>query len=106
MPKIKVKINDLETIVDSNIDNNIIRYMEPDNTNVSYDLDKNILERDNEDIHLIYDFTNKTGSILVKEMDKELELSIENVLIERNNNNVRVNYSIENDDFIYEVEVL
>ena len=106
MPKIRVKINDLETIVDSNIDNSIIKYMEPDNTSVFYDLNKNILERDNEDIHMIYDFNNKNGSILVKDIEKELEISIENILIDRDNNNVRVNYSIENDDFLYEVEVL
>ena len=39
-------------------------------------------------------------------MDRELEFLLENVDIERNNNNVRVSYSIENNDFIYELEVL
>lgn len=104
--KLKVKINDLESIIDSTIKDSIIKYMEPDNTEVSYNLLENILIRDNDDIYMIYDFNNKKGTILIKEMDKELELLIENIDIERINNNVRVNYSIENNDFIYELEVL
>ena len=55
---------------------------------------------------MIYDFNNKKGTILIKEMDREIELLIENIDIERNKNNVRVNYSIENNDFIYELEEL
>lgn len=106
MPKIRVKINEDESIIDAIIDNNIIKYMEPENTSVSYDLENNILERDNEDIHMIYDFNNKNGSILVKEMERELEISIENILIDRLKNNIKVNYSIENNDFLYELEVL
>ena len=104
--KLKVKINDLENIVNSTINNDIIKYNEIDNTKVSYDLNKNILERDNDDLHMIYDFNNKKGTILIKEMNRELELSIENIDIERNKNNVRVSYTIENNDFLYELEEL
>lgn len=104
--KLKVKINDLENIVNSTINNDIIKYNEIDNTKVSYDLNKNILERDNDDLHMIYDFNNKKGTILIKEMNRELELSIENINIERDKNNIKVNYSIENNDYIYELEVL
>ena len=106
MPKIKVVIDNIENLLDCTIDNEAINYKEIDNTNTYYDLNNNILIRDNDDIHMIYDFNNKKGSILIKEMDRELELLLENVDIERNNNNVRVSYSIENNDFIYELEVL
>ena len=106
MPKIKVKIDNIENIVDCTIDNEVINYKEIDNTNTYYDLNSNILIRDNDDIHMIYDFNNKKGSILIKEMNRELELLLENVDIEKNKNNVRVSYSIENNDFIYELEVL
>ncbi len=106
MPKIKVIIDNTENIVDCSIIDEVIKYNELDNTSTYYDLKENILIRDNDDIHMIYDFNNKKGSILIKEMDRELELSLENVDIERNKNNIKVNYSIENNDFIYELEVL
>ncbi len=106
MPKIKVKIDNIENIVDYSIDSEVINYKEIDNTNVYYDLKNNILIRDNDDIHMIYDFNNKKGTILIKEFDRELEVLIENIDIERNKNNVRVSYSIENNDFLYELEVL
>ena len=106
MPKIKVRIDTTENIVDYTIDSEVINYKEIDNTVVYYDLKNNILIRDNDDLHMIYDFNNKKGTILIKEMDRELELSIENIDIERNKNNVRVNYTIENNDFLYELEEL
>lgn len=106
MPKIKVRIDNTENIVDYTIDSEVINYKELDNTSVYYDLKNNILIRDNDDLHMIYDFNNKKGTILIKEMDRELELSIENIDIERNKNNVRVSYTIENNDFLYELEEL
>ncbi len=104
--KLKVRIDEEENILDYTINKKIINYKEIDNTIVSYDLENNILIRDNDDIHMIYDFNNKKGTILIKEMDRELELLIENIEIERVKNNIKVNYSIENNDFLYELEVL
>ena len=106
MPKIKVKIDNTENIVEYSLDSEVINYKELDNTNTYYDLKNNILIRDNDDLHMIYDFNNKKGTILIKEFDRELEVLIDNIDIERNKNNVRVSYSIENNDFLYELEVL
>ena len=106
MPKIKVKIDNTENIVEYSLDSEVINYKELDNTNTYYDLKNNILIRDNDDLHMIYDFNNKKGTILIKEFDRELEVLIDNIDIERNKNNVRVNYTIENNDFLYELEVL
>ena len=106
MPKIKVKIDNTENIVEYSIDSLVINYKELDNTNTYYDLENNILIRDNDDLHMIYDFNNKKGTILIKELDREIEVLIDNIDIERNKNNVRVSYSIENNDFLYELEVL
>ena len=106
MPKIKVKIDNTENIVDYSIDSSVINYKELDNTNTYYDLENNILIRDNDDLHMIYDFNNKKGTILIKELEREIEVLIDNIDIERNKNNVRVSYSIENNDFLYELEVL
>ena len=106
MPKIKVKIDNTENIVDYTIDSEVINYKELDNTNTYYDLKNNILIRDNDDLHMIYDFNNKKGAILIKEFDRDVEVLIDNIDIERNKNNVRVSYSIENNDFLYELEVL
>jgi hypothetical protein len=106
MPKIKVKIDNTENIVEYSIDSSVINYKELDNTNTYYDLENNILIRDNDDLHMIYDFNNKKGTILIKELEREIEVLIDNIDIERNKNNVRVSYSIENNDFLYELEVL
>ena len=106
MPKIKVKIDNIENIVDYTIVKEVINYKEIDNTNVYYDLKNNILIRENDDIHMIYDFNNKKGTILIKELEKEVDLLLENIDIERNKNNVKVRYSIENNDFLYELEEL
>ena len=106
MPKIKVKIDNTENTVDYSIDSEVINYKELDNTNTYYDLKNNILIRDNDDLHMIYDFNNKKGTILIKEFDRKVEVLIDNIDIERNKNNVRVSYSIENNDFLYELEVL
>ena len=106
MPKIKVKIDNTENTVDYTIDSEVINYKELDNTNTYYDLKNNILIRDNDDLHMIYDFNNKKGTIIIKEFDREVEVLIDNIDIERNKNNVRVSYSIENNDFLYELEVL
>ena len=106
MPKIKVKIDNIENIVDYTIVKEVINYKEIDNTNVYYDLKNNILIRENDDIHMIYDFNNKKGTILIKELEKEVDLLLENIDIERNKNNIKVSYSIENNDFLYELEEL
>ena len=106
MPKIKVKIDNIENIVDYTIVKEVINYKEIDNTNVYYDLKNNTLIRDNDDIHMIYDFNNKKGTILIKELEKEVDLLLENIDIERNKNNIKVSYSIENNDFLYELEEL
>ena len=106
MPKIKVKIDNIENIIDYTIVKEVINYKEIDNTNVYYDLKNNILIRDNDDIHMIYDFNNKKGTILIKELEKEVDLLLENIDIERNKNNIKVSYSIENNDFLYELEEL
>ena len=104
--KLKVRIDTTENIVDYTIDSEVINYKEIDNTNVYYDLKNNILIRDNDDLHMIYDFNNKKGTILIKEFEREIEVVIENIDIEKNKNNIKVNYSIENNDFIYELEEL
>jgi len=104
--KLKVRIDTIENIVDYTIDSEVINYKEIDNTNVYYDLKNNILIRDNDDLHMIYDFNNKKGTILIKEFEREIEVVIENIDIEKNKNNIKVNYSIENNDFIYELEEL
>ena len=104
--KLKVRIDITENIVDYTIDSEVINYKEIDNTNVYYDLKNNILIRDNDDLHMIYDFNNKKGTILIKEFEREIEVVIENIDIEKNKNNIKVNYSIENNDFIYELEEL
>ena len=43
MPKIKVRIDNIENIVDYTIDSEVINYKELDNTVVYYDLKNNIL---------------------------------------------------------------
>lgn len=106
MPKIKVTISEEELITDCIIENNIYKYKEENNTNVILDMNNNKLIRNNNDIDMEYDFNNKKGSLLIKELDKTLDLAISNVSIYRENKLIEIKYSIDKESFIYRLEVL
>lgn len=90
-----------------NIINKKINYSEPDlnKTNVFLDLDNKILIRENKDIYLEYDFKNSKGSIYIKELRNNIDISID---VERylvNDKKIEIVYLIENDKYQYFIEV-
>ena len=106
MPKIKVTISEEELITDCIIENNIYKYKEENGTDVILDMNNNTLVRNNNDIDMKYDFNNKKGNLLVKELDKVFNLDMNNVSIYRDEKVIDLKYSIDKERFNYRLGVL
>lgn len=113
MPKIKALIRiknddtkeELKTI--AIIQNNILKYKEKDNTTMIIDYQNNKLLRENNNIKLEIPFSlnNKTiGTINLKDMNKTLNIEIETTKIEKKNNDIEIEYKIEEKVFLYHME--
>ena len=109
MPKIKIKAeiinnSDKQTIeTDAILQNDILKYLENDNTKVVLNLEDKTLIRENDKIKMYYSFSNNKGLIEIKEFNKIVDLDIKVKEVKRNGNNIRVNYEIEKDEFTYQV---
>ncbi len=106
MPKIKVTISEEELITDSILENNIYKYKEDNGTKVILDINNNILIRENNDIYMKYDFNNKTGNLVVKELDKIFDLEMNKVNFLKEDKLIEIKYNIDEEEFIYRLEVL
>ena len=111
--RIKITIKNNETNyeyeTDAILKDNILKYLENNNTKVLYNYDKNHLTRINEELRMEFKFdkNNKTkGIVTVHDINKEIPLTIKTNNIERINNNIVIDYSIENDQFLYKIEEL
>lgn len=113
MPKININVsisnNEIEDSYKlvSIISNNIIKYKEKDNTKVLYNLDNNTLIRENDTLRMEYLFDNlkKTvGTIYLKDLKRTINIDIETKKIEKINNNINIEYKIDNDIFKYRIE--
>lgn len=109
MPRIEIKatiINSEETKelkTKAILQDEIIKYKE-DDTLVSIDLERHILTRDNNNYKLLYNFDENKGSINLKENNQIVEIPIITKNIERKNNDIKIEYAVENDIFKYQVE--
>lgn len=85
--------------------NNKINYLEDDNTNVLFDIDKKLLIRDNETIYMEYDFLNKKGFFHIKEvmLETEVNIEIEKLIIE--DNLIEIIYNIDDNNYRYMIEM-
>ena len=101
MPKINIKVsisdntNNDSYEIKSIIQDEIIKYKEKDNTLVKYDLNKNILTRENDNLRMEYVFNkgNETeGTIFIKELNNNIKILINTNKLNRINNNT---YEIE-----------
>ena len=106
MPKIRVTISEEELITDCIIENNIYKYKEENGTNVVLDINNNTLVRENNDIDMKYDFNNKKGELIVKELDKVFNLDMNKVEISKSDNLIDIKYNIDEEVFDYRLEVL
>ena len=106
MPKIKVTISEEELITDSIIEDNIHKYKEDNGTKVVLDMNNNTLIRENNEIYMKYDFNNKKGNLVVKELDKVFDLDMAKVNIVKEDKLIEIKYNIDEEEFTYRLEVL
>ena len=110
MYKVKAIIQTNETKIQENslgsFVNGIISYQENDNTYAYLDINNNQLIRENEQMLMKYTFNENRrskGIVTIKDLNKELELDIETINLNKKDNYYYVEYKIEEDKFIYEL---
>ncbi len=111
--KIKVRIQnpeeDLAIETNAIIQDERILYQEPDQTKTQYSFKNNILVRENKDIRMEYTFIKKKtteGIIYLKDYNKEIRILINTKKIDKKDNNIKIQYKVDNNEFIYEIEVI
>lgn len=113
MPKIDIKVtissdnNNNSYKIKSIIQDDIIKYREQDNTLVKYDLNKNLLIRENDNLRMeyLFDKDNVTeGNIFIKELNNNVNVLINTNKLDRINNNIDIEYVIEDNLFNYRIE--
>lgn len=113
MPKIKIKVsirNELEDTsyeVPAIIQEENIKYKEPDETTVTYQYNNNTLLRENKELRMKYPFDlnrRTTGEIEVKELDQSMKIKIDTNKLERKKHNIEIDFSIEEKNFLYKIE--
>lgn len=113
MPKIKVLITiktdnqeeELETCCI--LEDNNLKYLEKDKTKVFLNYSKLEIIRENKKIRMELKFDIKketSGKILIKGIQKEVIIPIKTTKINKNNNNLQLEYQIEDQKFFYQVE--
>ena len=111
----KLKIKSIITLKDQileeenigSFESGVISYQESNNTYVYIDINRNELIRENNELTMKYSFNENEltkGYIYVKDLDHNLELDIKTKLIEKESNRYKIEYMIEEDTFIYEIE--
>lgn len=112
LSKIKIKaiiISDEETIKMNSIGEKleaIIDYEEHDHTHMHLDMCKDELIRENANMYMHYRFKENAetvGQVLIKECDQELDVILKTLTIVKRDNFYSVEYLIDNNKFIYEV---
>lgn len=113
MPKIKIKTqinsNEEHQSYETNaiLDGNTIKYKEKDNTTVLYNYKENHLRRENDKLRLSFLFINNKqtkGTIFIKDLNKELIILIDTKKIIKENNNIEIEYIVENNHYLYRIE--
>lgn len=115
MPKldvlISVKSNDsnLEYKTTAILTEDIIKYKSEDNTTEMFDYTNNRLTRENSELRMnyIFDINKETkGTVFVKDLNRELEVNIKTNKIERNKNDVEIEFVVEDNTIKYHIEVI
>ena len=113
MSKIKISVsiinNELSNIIKTTAikNDNILKYKEEDNTTVLFDYKKKELKRENNEIKMLLVFkkNKKTkGSIFIKELNKIVDINIYTKEINKNNNNIEIEYTIDENKHLYRIE--
>ena len=115
MSKVKIKVSNIfegkkdcyDTIAIQEEDK--IKYKELNNTTVVFDQKKKSLYRENKDLQMKYSFIEEKeteGTIKIKELNKELSIMIHTKKVRIDNKKIEIIFTIEDNEFIYQVEVL
>lgn len=115
MDKIKIKSiikTEEESVQESttgSIINGVISYKERNNTYVYLDINNDELIRENDQMLMKYSFEKNrrtNGFITIKDMNQNLEIGIETIKLEKTEQKYYVEYKIEENNFIYEIEYM
>lgn len=84
----------------------LLIYKETDekNTLVKFNDQEKTLERDNNELHMIYDFKKKIGTIFVKELNKTLKFPLETQKIKEEKHSISITYLVNNDKYIFQIK--
>ena len=89
------------------LQDNLLKYQEEEDTMVIYDYENNTLLRENSELKMNYSFSRgekTTGEIIIKELKRRMPIEINTKSIEKEKNNILVEFLIDNQTFIYKVE--
>ena len=117
MPKITIKVTLItpETTDEKTYnaiyhpEENSIVYKEEDKTTSKIELTNQRLRRENEKIFMEYTFDEEKetkGIVTVKSLQKTLELNLKTRKIDKENQNIEINYVLENDEYKYKLDVI
>lgn len=86
-----------------------IKYVENDelNTIAKFNLINNTLTRKNNNLRLRYPFVldkETLGEVEIKELNKKIKVKIKTKKIEKKERSIRIEFSVEKEDFIYYIE--
>lgn len=109
--KVTIKNSENNSSFETNaiIQENIIKYKEDNNTIVKFNYDTNELTRENSELRMNYLFSNEnptTGTIFIKDLNKELELEIKTKRVQIKNSDIEIEFLVEENDFLYKIEVI
>ena len=81
----------------------IITYNE-DGSLVKYNYNNNILYKENNDLILNYDFNEEKANIFIKELNLEMNPILQVINIDREDNNIKIKYKLEEEIIEYELK--
>ena len=93
--------------VNIEIKNDKINYKEnnAELTNVLYDKTSRILIRDNKEIYMEYDFNMNKASIYIKDLKKEINLSLRTKNIVESDKLIDIEYLLDNEVYRYIIDM-
>ena len=115
MPKLDVLIrventnSNLEYKTTAILTEDVIKYKSEDNTTEMFDYKNNKLIRENSELRMnyIFDLNKETkGTVFVKDLNRELEVNIKTNKIERNKNDIEIEFVVEDNTIKYHIEVI
>ncbi len=99
------KDNQVKETVIIEIKEEKLNYIEKSNTEVLFDVKKQLLIRDNKELYMEFDFKNNKANIYIKDLKANTELLLKTEKINITNNKIVIQYTMENEDYLYQIEM-